>query len=103
MRAILAIVLGLSRSLAWVHADDAACTQFAWSFDTEKAWFAAPDLPSVRNGEAISLLKDGAIKLELQDLSKANLPKPPEKAAETPNLQAGYVTFATLPKAGLLQ
>jgi hypothetical protein len=104
MRAALAGLIALFVLAGLARSDDqAACTGFAWPLDTEKAWFAATDLRTVPNGETISTFADGAIKLELEELSAAELPKAPERAPKPPDLQAGFITFTTLPTAGTLQ
>jgi len=103
MRRLFA-ALFLIASLGAAHADDnASCAEFAWPLETEKAWFASSDLRKVPNGETIPALADGAIELQLAELSTANLPKPPERAPKPPDLRAGFVSFTTLPKAGILQ
>jgi len=104
MRAALAALVAFFVFAALAHADDqASCAQFAWPLDTEKAWFAAPELRNVPSGETIATLTDGAIKLELRELAAARLPNAPERASEPPNMQAGFVIFSSLPKPGLLQ
>jgi len=103
MRRLL-VALFLLASLGAAQADDkATCAQFAWPLDTEKAWFAAPDLRNAPSGETIATLADGAIKLDLREFAAAGLPKAPERAPEPPDMQAGFVTFSSLPKPGLLQ
>src|SRR5262249_37450805 len=104
MRPILAALVAFFAIMAAAQAEEtASCAQFAWPLDAEKAWFAAPDLRKGPNGETIPAVVDGAIEVQLVDLEAAKLPKPPERAPKPPDLDAGFVTFSSLPKAGLLQ
>jgi hypothetical protein len=66
--------LSFIASLGAAQADDkASCGQFAWPLETEKKWFAAPDLRMVASGETIPALAEGAIDLQLAEIATANL------------------------------
>ncbi len=48
-------------------------------------------------------MRPGAFRLKLKPLAAADLPMAPGRAPADLKTQAGYVGFATLPKAGVLQ
>lgn len=103
MRRLLAALL-LAASVSAAKADEtASCAQFDWPLETEKAWLAAPDLQTVESGKSFGSFGSSAFSLELKPLAAAALPKPPERAPADANAMAGFVTFATLAKAGMVQ
>ncbi|MFK5595929.1 hypothetical protein ACFZ8E_02815 [Methylobacterium sp. HMF5984] len=92
-------LLAFSGSTAMAE-DVPACASFAWSVARERTAFAAPDLPTVTSGSALSG-GTGAARLVLKPIADVTLLFPSEKALK-PGTFAGSVT-ATIPAAGTYQ
>ena len=78
--------------------EGSGCNGFKWPLDHERAALVREDKASLPNGGALPY--DVAMKLELQLLSAAGLPKAPERAPKSPSAFAGHFTLAAPAKAG---
>jgi hypothetical protein len=99
-RALLISGLVAYSGSAAMAEDVPACTSFAWSVARERTAFAAPDLPTVSSGSALSG-GTGAARLVLNPIADVTLLFPSENAMK-PGTFAGSVT-ATIPAPGTYQ
>jgi hypothetical protein len=78
--------------------EGSGCDGFKWPLDRERAALVRTDKASLPNGGALPY--DIATMLELQPLSKAGLPKAPERAPKSPSAFAGHFALAAPAKPG---
>ncbi|MGB7976409.1 MAG: hypothetical protein WCF81_19140 [Roseiarcus sp.] len=97
-RWLAAVALIAAPGLAQAQ-EGSGCDGFKWPLDHERAALVRPDKASLPNGGALPY--DVAMTLELEPLSAAGLPKPPERAPKSPSAFAGHFTLAAPAKAGV--
>jgi hypothetical protein len=96
-RWLIAIALITAPGLAQAQ-EGSGCAAFKWPLDHERGALVRADKASLPNGGSLPF--DVAMTLELQPLSAAGLPKPPERAPKSPSAFAGHFVLAAPAKAG---
>jgi hypothetical protein len=79
--------------------EGSGCGSFKWPLEVERAALVRPEKPSLANGGALSF--NVATTLELQPLTRADLPKAPERAPKSAQAFAGHFTLAAPAKPGI--
>lgn len=103
---VLGLVIGSSPGLALAQDDPevsvrAACDQFSWPIDRERAWFADERLPRRVSGARLRRI-DRAVELTLEPSDRIHFFLPPETRAK-PHSFSGEVTFFGVPRPGQYQ
>ena len=96
-RWLIAIALITAPGLAQAQ-EGSGCAAFKWPLDHERGALVRADKASLPNGGSLPF--DVAMTLELQPLSAAGLPKPPERAPKSPSAFAGHFVLAAPAKGG---
>ena len=89
-RWLIAVALIAAPGLAQAQ-EGSGCNAFKWALDHERAALVHADKASLPNGGALAY--DTALRLELQPLVAAGLPKAPERAPKSPSAFAGHFTL----------
>jgi hypothetical protein len=72
------------------------CDKFAWPLDQEKAWFSGT-LKTLRSGDAIAQLGDGAYEIEMQPMGAVKFQKPPETALKSDQAYGAVIAVSNVP------
>jgi hypothetical protein len=95
----------LAALLASARAED-GCDKFAWSLAHERALFGAAEKPSVKAGETLPAIPEGAFVLNLQPNTEATSTAyaiPPERKPKAEHWFGGAVRFPAVDKPGIYQ
>jgi hypothetical protein len=97
MRGTLALLISMVMAGAAFAQEPVGCDKFKWPLDRERALLASAT--ATTPGGAIEQPLTGAVKLPLAPLAEAKLPVAPGRAPKSPDLLAGFVRYAALPKS----
>jgi len=78
------------------------CGKFAWPLDQEKAWFSGT-LKTLRSGDAIAQLGDGAYAIEMQPMGAVKFQKPPETDPKSDQAYGAVIAVSNVPSTARYQ